>query len=31
VREPLDVLRKGGFRMDDELYEHALGKAGELS
>lgn len=31
VREPLDALRKGGFRMDDELYELALGKAGELS
>lgn len=31
VREPLDALRRSGFRMDDDLYEGALLKAGELS
>ena len=30
IREPIDTLRAGGFRVATELYERVLTKAGEL-
>lgn len=30
IREPIDTLRTGGFRVASELYEQVLTKAGEL-
>jgi len=30
IREPIDILRAGGFRVATELYERVLTKAGEL-
>ena len=31
VREPIDTLRRGGFRVANDLYEDILHKAGELA
>jgi predicted nucleic acid-binding protein len=31
IREPIDTLRAGGFRVATELYERVLTKAGELA
>ena len=30
IREPIDVLRRGGFRVANDLYEDLLHRAGEL-
>ena len=30
IREPIDTLRAGGFRLATDLYEQVLTKAGEL-
>lgn len=31
IREPIDTLRRAGFRVADTLYEDLLSKAGELA
>jgi len=31
IREHIDTLRRGGFRVANDLYEDLLHKAGELS
>jgi predicted nucleic acid-binding protein len=31
IREPIDILRRGGFRVANDLYEDLLRKAGELA
>jgi hypothetical protein len=30
IREPIDILRRGGFRVANELYENMLQRAGEI-
>jgi predicted nucleic acid-binding protein len=30
IREPIDILRRGGFRVANELYETMLQRAGEI-
>jgi predicted nucleic acid-binding protein len=31
IREPIDTLRRGGFRVAKDLYEDMLHRAGELA
>ena len=31
IREPIDTLRRGGFRVANDLYENVLRSAGELA
>lgn len=31
IREPIDTLRRGGFRVANDLYQDILRKAGELA
>lgn len=31
IREPIDTLRRGGFRVANDLYDDILRKAGEFA